>query len=227
MTVRGQANLAALAVAVVLLVAATGVGLALAGTADDTGGSERAWEHRLAAATAARLVAAESPLTARRLVVDTGNVTVDAADLPAALAESNASVRVRLGDETLFARGAVDPRVSGGGVRVGRLVLAGDGETVARRADLTRSNVTVPRGVRTVTVTPDPATNTTVTTLRVDGRIVRYDEDGVNESQTLRVDPARETALRAETATNRTGSLLVRYRRVVGEPTTLEVWVDA
>ena len=227
MTARGQANLAALAVAVVLLVAATGVGLALAATADDTEGSERAWERRLAAATAARLVAAESPLTARRLVVDTESLTLDASDLPAALSDSNASVRVRLGDETLFARGLSERSVTRRGASVHRLVLAGDGETVTRRTNLTRPNTTVPRGVRAVAVTPDVAENTTVTTLRIDGRIVRHDDGGVNESRTLRVDPTRETTLRAETTTNRTGSLLLRYHRVVGEPTTLEVWVDA
>ena len=228
MTRRGQANLAALAVAVVLVTAATGVGLALAATVDDSEGSESARERRLAASAAAELVAADSPLTARRGVVDAARFgTVDAADLPSSVVASNATVVVTVGDETVFERG--DGRT---GATVRRLVLVGTGENVTRRTELSSPNVTVPAGTGVVTVTP--GSNASVTTLRVDQRVVRHDPNGVEGPQALVVDPTTATTIRAETATpvdaetatNRTGTLTLRYRLLRGEPTTLEVRVD-
>jgi hypothetical protein len=92
---------------------------------------------------------------------------------------------------------------------------------------VSRTNVTIPRAVSTVTVRPAADANTTVTTLRLDGRIVRHDPNGVTGVQRLDADPATETTLRAETRGDRTGSLVLRYRRLVGTPSTLEVRVDA
>jgi hypothetical protein len=223
MSARGQANLVALAVAVVLVTAAAGVGLALAASAADTDGAETLRERRLAEAAAAHLVAADSRLTARRQVVDVDRVAgLDASTLPSSVADADVAVAVELGEETVFSRGTVRS-----GATVRRLVLAGAGRTVTRRTNLSRPDVTVPRGVGTVDVTPAPAGNATVTTLRVDGRVVRHDPGGVEGRQRLRVDPATRTVVRAETPANATGELRVRYRRVVGTPTDLEVRVDA
>lgn len=223
MSRRGQANLAALAVAVVLVTTAAGVGLALATAAGDTEGAESARERRLAASAARHLVASDSPLTARRGVVDTERVgSLDADALPGAVAESNASVAVAVGGETAFERGD-----SEGGTAVRRLVLAGASEAVTRRAGPGQSNVTVRPGTSFVTVTAEPAANATVTTLRVDGRVRRYDPEGVEGPQTLAVDATTATTVRVETATNGTATTTVRYRLLRGDPTTLEVRVDA
>ena len=180
---RAQSNLVSVAVALVVLTAATTLGLALADIAFT--GTERPVEERSAAvALSERLVAPDGPLTERANVL---NATVVeefdderlAADYPSV---DDHAVRVRLDDRTLAERG--DPA---GGYTVQRVVLIETESEVTRTPRLEEDAVTLPRRTDRVDLRIDPPEETTVTTVRADGRIVLHDPSGLEGEYTAEV----------------------------------------
>ncbi|WP_251341433.1 DUF7263 family protein [Haloplanus halophilus] len=222
---RGQTNLLALAVALVLLTGATVVGVSLADSA--LAGADRdPVERHAAAAVADRLTAADSPITVRANALNDSRVETLNASRLAELAPpaTEGDVRVALGGRTLVSRGS-----PGGGWTVRRSVVVVDRSgVVVTPANLTRrSTVRIPRGVGRANVTLDPGPNTTVRSVSADGRVVLYDGAGLNTTATVRLSRYEPTTLRVGTGANATGRIEVTYRRPVVDERILTVTVDA
>ena len=216
---RGQANLPALAVALLLVGASVGVAVALAGGAFAAADTDPQ-DARLASSLAERLVAADGPLSVRANVLSEAAVANASGDLcPGA-----ADCRVRLDEETVVARG--DPKR---GETVRRIVLVADAEWRTLDPGLPGEDaVTLPRRTANATVHLDPPAGTRVRTVRANDRVVLHDPDGLDGSYdltlsrydtvTLAVDANRD--LGAET-------LSVDYRVETTTKAILEVTVDA
>ncbi|MFB6120776.1 MAG: hypothetical protein ABEJ68_06635 [Halobacteriaceae archaeon] len=216
---RGQANLVALAVAMLLLTAAIGVTLAVATGAFATADAN-ARDRAAAAGVAERLVAADGSLTVRENVLNGSEVaTLDAEALRAAVpATRDRAVRVRLDGETLVETG--DPT----GPTVRRLVLVERRRTITRTvaADMNGTFRVAPTGVVTVTVERSAG----VETITANGRVVAHDPVALNGTIELDVRRDRPTAL-AFNGSNPTGTVRVRTHPWETEQAVLEVTVDA
>lgn len=188
---RGQANLAALGVALLALTTVAGLGLGVADGA--LAGADRTPLQRHAAdGLADRLVAADAPTTYRANVLNESTVTtLTPGDIDAlAPAATPYDVRVRLDGETVFQRG--DPS---GGVTVRRLVLVAARTTDTRTLELAADRtVTLPRRADSLDIEIRPGANTTVTTVRVTDRVVLHDAGGLDGRAT--VDVPRTDTLR-------------------------------
>lgn len=216
--VRGQASLVSLAVALVLLTGVTGLGLAVAeGALADADG--RPLDRRAAGVAADRI--AESDDTAfRRNVLDESAVRdlspADVDELAPAVA--GRPLRVRLGGETVAARGDPDP-----GRTASRAVLVADRTTVRRTVrDPRNETLALPAGPSEVRVAVDSANDTSVTAVRAGDRVALYDPAGLDGAATVRLDPAAGTVL-SFAATGRNATVEARYAETNATPTTLEV----
>lgn len=186
----GQANLPALAVALVVLTAATGFGLAVADAAFASG-VRQPTERYAAVALADRIASPDGPLAVRRNVLRRAAVdglTADGLDRAYPVARDRA-VRVRLDGRTLVDRGS-----PGSGTTVRRVVLVADRQTVVRRPPLGGGAVTVPRRTARVTLTIEPPAGTSVQTVRANGRVVLRNVSGVDG--TFDVDVSRFETVR-------------------------------
>lgn len=220
---RGQANLIALGAALLALTTAAGLGLALADAA--LAGAERQPLDRAAAEGAAdRLVAADAPTTRRANVLDETaihslNLTRLEALAPAA---EGRAVRVRLDGQPLLERGTPED-----GVTVRRVVLVAAETNATRSIDLADSDsVTLPRRTERVRLAIDPATDTTVETVRADGRVVLHDPDGLDGVTAVAVSRYETTTLAFETRGDGGGSVAVTYYPTQASKAVLEVSVD-
>jgi hypothetical protein len=225
---RAQANLPALGVALLVVSAAVGVGLAVTDGAF-AGATRESGERRTTVALSERLVSAESPLTLRRNVLNrSGMEALDAATLrerfPVA---EGVEFRVRLDGETVAAAGDAT-----GGVTMRRVVLVSERQTVGLTPAFTGANatVTLPRRAGAATLTIDPAANATVRTVRANGRVVLHDPGGLAGSYRVRLSRLETTRLRFETADGDAlgaGDVTVTYAPRETAKATLEVTVDA
>lgn len=217
---RAQANLVAVAVALVALTAVTLLGLVLADGALAAADREPL-EHRAAVSTADRLVAADSPLTRRANVLDRDRL---AALDPARLEHLappivGRSVRVRLDDRVVLARG--DPT---GGTTVRRVVLLATGHERTRSLDLTEATeLTLPR--RTARVTIDLRDARGVRTVRADGRVVLHDPGGLRGRTTVAVSRFETTTIGVEGRGQVSGTVRVTYWPTRTTKAVLEVTV--
>lgn len=209
---RGQANLLAVGVAVLLVVGAVGGTLALADAA--FAGADRTPEARHAAVAAAeRLVAPDGPVAVRANVLAAGalarlNATAVTTSVPALRGRP---FRVELGDEVLAARGEpVGPTyrrlvaVATPTPRT-RTVSAAAGITLPRRTDRIRFNFT----------------DAAVTRVRVGGRVVLARPDELRGTATVAV--SRRATLRVTFAG--TGDVTVRTFPTRTRKARLEVTV--
>jgi hypothetical protein len=217
---RAQSNL--LAVAVVLLVASTGLAVAVADDALVRADREPLVRHA-AAATADRLVAGESPVTRRPAVLDrsrAANLTAAVVDALVPSARERA-LAIRLDGRTLVERGQPTGPTIRRSVRVVRSARA------AETYETYGSNVTrivVPPSVDRVQVRVRPGPNATARTLRADRRVVLYDPDGLDGTATVRLSPRDRTVLRLPAAN---ATVRVAYDRPRTETATLEVRAGA
>ncbi|MFB6304714.1 MAG: hypothetical protein ABEH47_06075 [Haloferacaceae archaeon] len=219
---RGQATLLAAAVAVILLVGTTAIGVALA---DDAlrGADRRPLERHAARTVADRLVTANETTYRDGVVRSDRMANLTAADLTAlSPAAAGRAVRVRLGDETL-----VSAPAAGSGTTVSRVVRVGRTEREAAQVDLARRrNLTVPPGVERARVYVATGNNTTATTVLADGRPVLHADGGVDGTSVVRVSRHDPTRLRVRTDGNVTGRVRIEYVRVRTDPAVLEVTVS-
>jgi hypothetical protein len=167
---RGQANLPALALALLLVGASIGVAVALAGGAFAAADTDPE-DARLATALSERLVAADGPLSVRANVLSAAAVeNASAAWLP-----EGVDARVSLDGDPVVARGT--PR---GGTTLRRVVLVA--ATNQRAVDPTlagRDVVTLPRRTGEATLTLTPRRGADITAVRANDRVVLRDPDGL------------------------------------------------
>lgn len=221
---RGQASLIAVGIALLAVTTAAGLGLALADAA--LAGAERQPLDRAAAEGAAdRLVAADAPTTRRANVLDRGAIrSLNVSRLEnMAPGVKNRDVHVRLDGQQLFERGT-----SESGVTIRRVVLVAETTEATRTIDLSKGNsVTLPRRTEQVRLAIDPGANTTVTTVRVDDRVVLHDPDGLDGTLTVPGSRYKTTTLAFETRGEDGGSVAVTYYPIQTSKAVLEVSVDA
>lgn len=217
---RGQSNLLAVAVAVVVLVASTGLAVAVADDALVRADRDPVARHA-AAATADRLVTATAPTTRRENVLRSARVANLTAAGVGRLAPParGAPLSVRLDGRTLVARG------SPAGPTVRRSVRVARTDRVTETYEANGTRITVPSSVGRAEVRVRSGPNTTLTTVRADGRVVLHDGAGLAGTATVRLSPLGPTTLRAPTDGNAT--VRVAYDRVRTRPATLEVRVGA
>ncbi|WP_435098422.1 DUF7263 family protein [Halarchaeum sp. P4] len=194
MSERGQANLLALGVALLLVSGALGVALAFTGGAFGSvdRGSEDA---RLADSLAASAVAPDSVLTTRANVLDAAaldgvNATAFEAAFPAARGRA---VRVTLDGDPLVETGDAS-----GGAHVERIVLVAERQTRRYAPAFADGGVlTLPRRTDRLTVTVRPPPGTVVESVSVDGRVVLAEPvvypDTVNTTTQTPSDPLNAT----------------------------------
>lgn len=216
---RAQANLPALAVALLLVGASVAAAVGIAAGAFAGADTEPA-DARLAASLSERLVAPDGPLSARANVLSAAAVANASGDwLP-----DGVDARVSLDGETVVARGS--PR---GGETVRRIVLVADTERRRLEPALTgRDAVTLPRRTGSVTLTFDPGPGTQITAVRANDRVVLRDDAGLRGS--YEVDVSRYDTVELSFAANRdlgAGSVTVAYRTEVTRKAILAVTVDA
>ena len=181
---RGQANLPALAVA--LLVVTTTAGLAVVVADGAFASAQRdAGERATAAAVADRLVAADSPLTERRNVLNASRL--DAAAVESVVPDGT-PIRVAVDGETVYERG--DPT----GPTARRLAVVAERQRVTLDPPLSGGNVTLPRRSPRATIEVDPGAS--VRTVRANGRVVLYDPAGITGEHEVSLSRYETTKLR-------------------------------
>jgi hypothetical protein len=223
--VRGQTNLVALVVALVLLTGATIVGVSLADSA--LAGADRDPVERHAATAAAdRLTAADSPVTVRANTLNASAVEDLNASRLADLSPPAATgdVRIALDGSAVVERGTPD-----GGTTVRRaVVVRSQSAPITTPVNLSRrSTVRVPRSVTRATVSLSPGPNTTLRSVRANDRVVLHDGTGLNTTATVYLSRYGPTTLRIDAGANATGRVEVTYRRPIRDDRVLTVTVDA
>lgn len=218
---RGQANLPVLGVALVVLTLVTGTSLALA-----HGGLESevrdAEQRRAAVAAADGLVSTDAPHASRANVLRRGAVerlgaqAVERAAPPLA----DRAYRISVAGETAVERG--DPT---GGTTVSRVVLLAERDDRRLTIDLTEDDAaTLPRRTSELRLRVETAPDTTVDTVRLNGRVVLHDPAGVEGTTT--VDASRyETTTVSVEADGENGTVDVTTYPEATEKTLLEVTV--
>lgn len=219
---RGQANLPALAVALLVLTTTAGLGVAVADGAFASADRD-AIDRAGAAALADRLVAADSPVTERRNVLNASRLEADEADETQAGLESlvpeGAAVRVAVDGEVVYERG--DPT---GSPTVRRLVLLAEAQAVTIEPPLSFGETTLPRRSAAATITV--AEDADVETVRANDRVILHDPDGLGGSHDVALSRYETTTLRFD-GDPQEGDVTVTYYPERTRKAHLEVTVDA
>lgn len=222
---RGQTHLPALGIALLVLTAVAGLGIAMAEGA--FAGADRQPEQRRAAvALSERLVNADGPLTTRPNVLNESaveNLTVRRLRTQYPVVGDRA-VRVRLDDRTLVTAGS-----PAGGTTIRRIVLVGERQPRSYEPGFRSDNATtVPRRTDRVRLSLDPPPRTAIETVSANGRVVLRNATGLRG--TFEIDTSRFETTRLRFTANRTltsGDVRVTYYSLQTTKATLEVTVGA
>lgn len=215
---KGQVNLLALVVSLVVLTTVVGSCFILVdGAYKNTDRNPE--ERRIAVALAERLVSEEPDLTSRANVVTAARVrslTPTRFDRMFPVARGT-DIRIRIGNETVFERG--DPR---DGTTIRRVVLIEDRRSVSLpfRGDTLTLSRRSPRA--TITISP----TATITTVRANERVVLHAPSGLDGTYDIDLSRYETTKLRIEPA-GVTGTATVTYYPARTTKTELVVTVDA
>ncbi|NIB98609.1 hypothetical protein [Halobacterium sp. R2-5] len=218
---RAQANLPALAIALLLVVTSVGAAIGLAGSAF-AGANTDSEDGRLAGSVSERLVAADGPLAVRANVLSRAAVETASARLGDDWLPGDAAVRVTLDGESVVERG--DPT---GGATMRRVVLVAD---VDRRELSPRfesgTTVTLPRRTANATLTFGDGAD--VTTVRANDRVVLRDERGLDGSYDVELARYDTVSLAFEgDGELAPGGVTITYRAETTTKAVLGVTVDA
>ncbi|AUX08977.1 hypothetical protein AArcSl_1346 [Halalkaliarchaeum desulfuricum] len=173
-----------LAVALLLLVGAAGTAIAIAHGSLAAAEREPA-ERNVATDLADRLVSSDAPHVRRENVLDRNEIEALSVTDVESLAPGieDRPFRIRIDDRTLLERG--EPT---GGTRVERLVVLAADDERTYRLDLEEDEaVTVPRRTDELQVTVEPENDTSVSTIRVNDRVLLYDPGGLEGTATASV----------------------------------------
>ena len=216
---RGQANLPALAVALLLVGGSVGVAVGLAAGAFASADTDPE-DTRLAASLAERLVAVDGPFSVRANVLSkaaTRNASTDW--LPASV-----DARVTLDGRTVVERG--DPT---GGATMRRIVLVS--ETTTRQFEPTLEGsdvVTLPRRTTSATLTLDPPSGVNIATVRADDRVVLHDSNGLDGTYDVTLQRYDTVRFQFEADSDLpAGTVRIAYRAEATTKAVLAVTVDA
>ncbi|MUV61483.1 hypothetical protein [Halobacterium sp. CBA1126] len=217
---RAQANLPALAIALLLVVASVAATVGLAGSAFAGADTDPA-EDRLAASTADRLVAADGPLSVRANVLSEAAVA-NASERLEGVLPADAAVRVTLDGEPILERG--DPA---GGATMRRVVLVADaGQRALTPTFESGATVTLPRRTGGATLTFRDGAD--VTAVRANDRVVLHDEAGLDGAYDVELSRYDTVTLAFATESEPApGSVTVSYRAETTTKAVLGVTVDA
>lgn len=222
---RGQTTLPALAVALVVLTAVTGLALLAAETA--IGAADRTPKERHAAASVAdRLVTTGGPLAVRANVLNRSRVDAfDQSDLRGVVRPvGSRAISVTLDGETLARTGD-----SSGGTTVERIVLVEHDQTRRINTDLGDGRrVTLPRRTGSATIEMDVPNGTAVWTVRAGDRVLLHNTSGLNGSFDVSLVRTRTTTLVFRGAGDLSrADVTVAYDAPRTRKATLAVSVDA
>jgi hypothetical protein len=221
---RAQMTLPAVGVAFFLLTAALVAGV-FAANAALAGADRPALDRKAAVGLSEALVRADAPTTARVNVVNESELSgLTAADLRERYGvPADASVRVALDGRTLVSDGT-----PAGGATVERIVLLEGRETRTITPALEGSRaVTLPRRTSSVNLTLRPPANTTLRTVRINGRVRLHTGSGLNGTYEVPVTAVETARLRFEAiGPLANDSVRIRYVPVRTEKARLEVTVD-
>lgn len=215
---RGQANLAALAVALVALVSATTLGLVVADGA--LADAERApLERRAAVAAADRLVSADQTTARPNVVIGSALRSLGSDDIDElAPPVEGHPIRLALGGEPLFERGDLT-----GGTTVSRVVLVAERTSRSRTVTVDGGTaLTLPRRTESVALAFD--SDSDVETVRLNGRVVLHDPNGLTGGYTVRTSRYETATLAFEGGS---GRVRITSHPLQTTKATLRVTVDA
>jgi len=222
--VRAQTSLPAVGIAFLLLTGMLVVGV-LAGEAALRGADRDALDRRAAVGLSETLVRADAPVTERQNVMNESrleNLTVTDLRNRYGLAP-DASVRIALDGRTLVSDGS-----PAGGITVERTVLVERGErrTLDSSLEGTRT-VVVPRRTAALNLTLRPPVDTTLRTVRVNGRVRLHNTSGLNGTYEVPVTTVETARLQFEAVGPLSDdTAVIRYEPVRTEKARLEVTVD-
>lgn len=221
---RAQVNLPALAIALLVLTATTGLALTVADQAF-AGADRDPDERRIAVALADRIVAAGSPVADRANALNASALAaLDRRAFGHAFpVAGDADVRVRVADRTVVERGNPTD-----GTTIRRVVLVQRRQAVTLDPRLPDNETTLPRRTRRVTVALDPPDGAAVRTVRANDRVVLHDPSGLDGEYTVRVSRFETVTLAFETTGPLpSGAVSLTYYPARTTKAVLEVTVDA
>jgi hypothetical protein len=211
---RGQANLPALAVALLVITTVAALSVTIADSAF-TSADRNAAERATADALADRLVAADSRLTDRRNVLNASRLDPETI---AAIAPENVDFRVAIDGKPVYERG--DPT----GPTARRIALLAERQTATIDPPLTYRETTLPR--RSPRATIDVDGDAGVETVRANDRVVLHDPDGLAGEYDVALSRYETTTLRFD-GTPQPDDVSVTYYPRRTTKVLVEVTVDA
>lgn len=213
---RAQANLPALAVALLVVTAVAGLSLTVADSAFAS--AERdAVDRSTAAAVAERLLAADSPVTDRRNVLNASRI--GASTVETVVPDGVDDVRVTVDGEVVYERG--DPT---GAPTVRRIGIVAERQTVTLEPPFRFGAATLPRRSPRAVVAVDGDAN--IQTVRANDRVVLHDPDGIDGAHEVALSRYETTTLRLDGNWS-AGDVTVTYFPRRTRKARLEVTVDA
>jgi hypothetical protein len=212
---RGQANLPALALALLVVTTVTGLSVTIADSAFSTAQRD-ASQRATASAVADRLVAADSGLTERRNVLDASQLNEATVS---AVTPGSVDVRVTVGRETVYERGNPSD-----GSTVRRLAVVAERQAITVEPPLRFGTVTLPRRSPRATITVDSGSD--IRTVRANDRVVLYDPTGINGTYEVTLSRFETTTLQFD-GTPQEGDVTVTYYPRQTRKALLGVTVDA
>lgn len=219
---RGQVELPAVAVALLVLTGTVGLGIAVADGAF-TSAERPALEQRTAASLSDRLVSESSALTVRQNVLDSAALgSLDEELLHRNGLPEGSEAAVRIDGETVVSTGDTD-----GGTRVERIVVLEERRERTLRPEFDRTRtVVLPRRTANATLTIAPS-NASVETVDINGRVVLHDESGIEGTYDVPVSPFETATIGFDADGNLSGAVTVDYYPPKTRKATLTVIVDA
>lgn len=224
-TDRAQASLPAFAIAVLVVTSTATLAIMVADSAFGAADREPI-ERTRATGLADAMVSDGSPLTIRENVVNETRVSALDAEFEDWFPSTRGwDLEISLGGTVLAERGETTD-----GTTVRRLVLVAEPHTRTLEPALTSSDqaVTLPRRAAVVDITLMPPAGTTVSTVRVNDRVVLHEPTGLAGTYSVSLSRFETTsiAFNASGPLPR-GSVRLVYRPIATEKAVLEVTVDA
>lgn len=221
---RGQANLLAVPVALLLVTAAAGIALGVAWGALAEADRQPV-QREATAALADGLLSPDGPVAVRRNVLSGQSLAeLDAGTLRAAFpGYAGRSIRVSLDGRAIATTGSPD-----GGTTVRRLVYVEQRGSDRLVPEQPNGTTTLPAPSPTATVSLRPPNGTSVETLRVEGQVRRHNRSGLTDEYRLDLpDGAAATITVEANGTLPAGSVVIEYRPTATRAATLAVTVGA